>query len=211
MAGAGEIFSGTWVLLHQILSGIESAVSDSEETSFSVGGAVSGLKDMLLGLGRSIIGTRDIISGTSNVVSTWKGSFSPELEEMLEEGVKAFSVEFKEIIKWLEKNAPNATIIVNTIYNPIPQDVLWVSLPISHWANGFIGSMNHIIVEESMAKGFLVTDIHSQFTNRPNLMRLNLNPFVGSFSFDILHPNIKGHRLIAELNYATFKQNTQGK
>ena len=165
---------------------------------------------ILSGLGEFFLGAREIISGSPHVVSTWRGRLSPELETMLEEGVRAFSQEFKDIINWLEANAPNATIIVNTIYNPIPQEILRVSIPISHWANAFIESMNYTIIRESESRDFLVSDIHSHFFNRPDLTNLNLNPFAGALSFDIVHPNGDGHSLIADLNYATFNQYLQG-
>jgi len=209
--GTGGVISGAWGVLHEILSGVGNLVSDSAKTSFSIGGAIRGLRGMLSGLGELIGGTREMIAGSSNAVSAWRGQISPELETVLKKGVQTFSDEFKKIIIWFERNAPNATIIVNTIYNPIPQDILMVSVPISNWANAYIGSINDIIVEESKSRGFLVTDINFHFSNRPELMNFNLNPFSGGLSIDIVHPNIRGHNLIAQLNHTTFSQHLQGK
>ena len=44
------------------------------------------------------------------------GNFPPELQRSLNKGVQIFEIEFREIIEWIEKNAPKATIIVNTIF-----------------------------------------------------------------------------------------------
>jgi len=208
-AGAGGALSGAWAILHEIVSGIGGVISDSTETSFSIGNVVTGLVNIASGVRELTGGAREMIDGSPNIVSTWKGVLSPELEAVLKEGVQTFSDEFKEIIRWLNRNAPDARIIVNTIYNPIPQDILLVSVPISYWANAFIGSINDVIIEESKSKTFLVTDINFYFSNRPDLMNFNLNPFAGGLSLDIIHPNIKGHSLIAKLNHATFKRYIQ--
>ena len=206
-AGAGGALSGAWGVLHEILSGVGSVVSDSAETGFDVDVVMTRFREVLSGVSELIGGAGKMIAGSSDVVSVWRGSLSPELEAVLEEGVLTFSEEFKEIILWIETNAPNATVIVNTIYNPIPKDVLMVSIPISRWADAFIDSMNRTIVQESGPNGFLVADIHYNFLNRPDLINLNLNPLAGNLSLDIVHPNDKGHSLIAELNYESFSQN----
>ena len=147
-----------------------------------------------------------IVSDTLNIFSTFAGSFSPELRSRLNEAVQTFTDEFSEIISWLERNAPGAIIIVNTIYNPIPQEVLGASLEFSRAANLSIESMNEIIVKESASRTYLVTDIHSHLSNQLNLFKFNLNPFAGDLSLDIIHPNAEGHYLIARLNFATFTQ-----
>jgi lysophospholipase L1-like esterase len=207
--GAGRILSGAWGVLYEIIVGIESVVSDTDESNFNVGGVVRGIGDMLTGFGRLIIGAGEVIVGTPGAVATWRGSLSPELEAMFDKGVNTFEREFNDIIEWLEINAPNATILVNTIYNPIPQDILLISVPISTWANELIETMNDVIIAESRNNRFLVTDLYSRFTNQADLMNVNLNPFEGSLSLDIIHPNARGHSLIAQMNYDTFIQQSK--
>ena len=202
--GAGGILSGAWGVIYEIISGVGSVVSDSEEGGFCVGNVIAGLGDIFSGLGTLIIGAGEIIAGSPDVVSAWRGSLSPELEAALEEGVQIFSKEFREIIEWLKAHAPDATIIVNSLYNPIPKDILTMSVPIANWANVLITSMNQTILEESELNSFLVTDISCYFFNRTDFMSFNLNPFAGDLSFDIVHPNAEGHKLIARLQYKTF-------
>ena len=209
--GVGGVLSGTWGVLYEIISGVESVLSDTGETSFRIGEVITGFGDIISGLGGLIAGAGEIIAGSHNVVTTWRGLPSTELEVMLADSIQTFSQDFREIIMWLERNAPKATVIVNTIYNPIPQDILRVSVPISNWANTLIESINHTIISESELRGFLVTDIYFYVSNRPDLMNFNFNPFAGSLSLDIVHPNADGHNLIAQLNHATFIQYIQEK
>ncbi|MDR2543792.1 MAG: GDSL-type esterase/lipase family protein [Treponema sp.] len=187
VSGAEEIISGA--------SGIVSNVVDN---------VISGIGEMMAGVGNILIGTGEIIAGAPKVLSILSGSFSPELKDELEEGVQTFSNEFKSIITWIKKNAPKATIIVNTVYNPIPQRILGASLEISIAVNLLIESINSIIIQESKSMGYLVTDIYPHLSNQLKLMRFYINPFSEEFSFDIIHPNAEGHNLIAQLNYETF-------
>ena len=218
LSGLGSIRAGTetlmgaWGVIYEIVSGAESIAGFFGEARNNLGGILAGVGGTISGIGELMTGVGEIISGTPNAASTWRGAFSPELEAMLEEGVQTFSDEFIEIITWLEKNAPNATIIVNTIYNPIPQEILRISVPISNWATVLLDSINDTIISESLTSGFLVTDIHSYFSDQSELTSMNLNPFAGQLSLDMIHPNAEGHILIAELNYATFStyQSTLG-
>ena len=204
ITGAGGVLSGAWGVIYEIISGVESAVSDTEETGFSIGGVITGIGNILSGFGALLVGTGEIIAGSPDVVSAWRGSLSPELEAMFEEGVRTFSEEFREIITWLKVNAPDATIIVNSLYNPIPEDILMVSVPIASWADVLIESMNRTILEESARRGFLISDISYYFVNRTDFVVFNLNPFAGDLSLDIVHPNAEGHKRIAQLKHDTF-------
>ena len=135
------------------------------------------------------------------------GFFPPELEAALENGVKAFEDEFIEIIKWIEKHAPKAIIIVNTIYNPVPERILAIPLEISNKADELIKRMNDIIFKESEPRKYFVADVYSGFANESNMMNIsqfNLNPFGGFMSIDIIHPNQQGHKIIAELIYEQY-------
>jgi len=205
-SGAEGIISGALNIISGIRSGTGNSILDLDESRSAVTNVISGIGNIITGIGSIISGTGEIVSGSPDVLYTLSGSFSHELRNELEKGVRAFSEEFKEIITLIKTYAPNATLIVNTIYNPIPQDILRSSLEISVAANAFIESMNNIIIQESRLKGFLVTDIYTPFSNQLNMMNFNINPFAGNLSFDIVHPNADGHKLIAQLNYETFMQ-----
>jgi len=204
--GTENIVSGAWEVISGIRSRADNNLLDSDENINTAASIISGLGNIIVGVGSIISGTGEILSNSPEILNTLSGSFPPELRDELEKGVQNFSDEFKDIIKLIEKYAPKATIIVNTIYNPIPQEILRSSVEISVAANVLIESMNNIIIQESKARGFLVTDTYTHFSNQLNLTMFNIRPSVGNLSFDIVHPNAEGHKLIAQLNYDTFKQ-----
>ena len=211
ITGTTEVLSGAWGIVAEIMSAAGGVIADTPIPDLSVGGLITGLGGIVSGIGGVITRTEEVIaaadeviSGRFGVTSIWRGSFSPELEAMLEEGVQTFEQEFTEIITWLKTNAPNAALIVNTVHNPIPQEILRVSVPLFYWANALIESMNYIILAESVTRGYTVVDVHYHFLNRLYLTAFNLNPFTGDLSLDIVHPNAEGHNLIAALHYAAF-------
>jgi len=188
-AGAGGIWSGiagawNWAWGANDTDGIMENIDD----------VITGLEDILHGIG-------DIVMGTPSAAAPFLGLFSPELETQLVDGVADFYYEFTQIITWVETAAPRATIIVNTIYNPIPPQLIFIPIYVSEWATYFINSMNYVITTESEARGHLVVDMYEHMTNRLDLMAFNLNPFADDISFDIIHPNAYGHGLIARLKF----------
>jgi lysophospholipase L1-like esterase len=158
----------------------------------------------------------DGISSAIDIGKALFGSFTPELEAELENGVQTFADEFKEIITWIETNAPRATIIVNTIYNPIPKQILMVPVELSNKSDELIQSMNNIIIEDSETRDYFVADVYSGFIDEQNIWditQFNLNPLEGFMSIDIIHPNRAGHTIIAELiyeQYAIARENKKG-
>jgi len=205
-SGRETVSSGILNTISRIKSRVENSISVLDDTIAVVSSAISGMIDIITGLDSILTGTEEIISGAPHIIDTLTGSLSSELREELERGVQIFSDEFKDIITWLETKAPKAIIIVNTIYNPVPREVLTMHLEISVIANVLINSMNSIIIQESESRGYLVTDIYTHLSNQLNMMKVNLNPSAGELSYDIVHPNAEGHNLIAQLNYETFLQ-----
>jgi lysophospholipase L1-like esterase len=203
VTGTGEILSGTDELIYGIMAEIEKRTSESEEPKSGLGAIISGLKDMAGGLLNALTGAWNVLLGTPEVVATFAGSFTPELKTELDNGVKTFSEEFVEIIKWIEKHAPKAKIIVNTVYNPFPQKIQNINFEFSNSANVYIESINKTIIEESKTGRYLLIDTYPYLTNHIELMNLNLDPSLGNLSFDI-HPNSEGHKLLAQLNYDTY-------
>ena len=128
-------------------------------------------------------------------LSVLTGDFPPQLEAELENAAEIFAYEFAEIITWLKNNAPEALIIVNTVYNPMPNELSGISLEIGNRAQTLIREINQIIYEQSRGGDFIVSDIYSILSNDIGLMNFNL---------DFIHPNHAGHNLIALRNYEDF-------
>jgi len=203
-SGASNVLSGAWGILYEVIAGVGGVVTDGD-TSFSLSNIISSVGMAVTGIGELILGSGEIISGTIDAVNIGRGNLSEELQMLLEEGVETFAIEYVQILDWLRVNAPRATIIVNTVYNPIPQEILFISMPISTWANELITDINEIIVTESQNRGLVKADVFEIMSNRSYLMLLNLNPLQGSLSFDMIHPSLEGHRLIADLQYESFR------
>jgi len=129
--------------------------------------------------------------------SLFSGNFPAELEAEFQAGIRRFSYEFIEILAWLENNAPYAAVIVNTVYNPLPTQVFGMPIGFADESQRLIQSINRVIYEESSRRGFIVSDVYTNLSNRPDMM---------NFSFDIIHPNPAGHNIIAELNFSDFMQ-----
>ena len=132
-----------------------------------------------------------------SVISLLSGTFPPGLDAELDRGVRAFSGDFAGIIAWLKDNAPNATIIVNTVYNPIPTRFFGIPLNFSNRSDILIQSINQIIYDGSGGSGYIVSDIYSGLSDELEMMNISL---------DIVHPNHVGHSLIAQINYDDFLQ-----
>ena len=164
------------------------------------------------------------------IASTLFGSFSLELESEMQKSVETFSSEFNEIITWLDINAPRATVIVNTVYNPIPQKfklipgivVLEIPIAISAVADGFIREINNTIFEENLQREnkYLISDTYSRFASEANIwdfmnIEISLSTLYDGLLavlreqdlsyFDFIHPNAAGHNMIAELKYELFE------
>jgi lysophospholipase L1-like esterase len=132
------------------------------------------------------------------------GNFPPELEADLRRGVNIFTREFREIIDWLEVHAPDATLIVNTVYNPFPPEFMGLPIEMSHRAEALTQDINRVIMRESAARGFLVSDVHASFTGEM-MTNLHLDLESMTLTFDFIHPSPAGHELIKQLNYETFR------
>ncbi|MCL2627106.1 MAG: SGNH/GDSL hydrolase family protein [Oscillospiraceae bacterium] len=148
------------------------------------------------------------------LVPLLSGSFSAELDIELQKGVDVFSREFSEIIKWLDTNAPNSIIIVNTVYNPVPQEFLGITLEMHDKARHFTQSINSVIFEENELRDFYISDVYSRFDTEESvtdILNFNFDLPSMTLNFDIIHPNSAGNKLIAELNYNSFKAYTATK
>jgi len=81
------------------------------------------------------------------------GSFPPELEAEFQASLHQFSSEFEEILTWLASNAPNAIVIVNTVYNPFPTNFAGMPIGFVDESELLIQALNRIIYEKSLNLG----------------------------------------------------------
>jgi lysophospholipase L1-like esterase len=129
------------------------------------------------------------------------GTLSEGLTEELNKGTENFSNKFEKIIEWIEDTAPNAAVIVNTVYNPIPKNMFDMDLDISAEAEIYIGKINEIIIDKSTGR-YLVADVGARFGRQANILDIMNFEFDGARMFlnlDMIHPNRRGHEIIADL------------
>jgi len=107
----------------------------------------------------------------------------------LMKGVALFEEDFPEIIKILHKTAPNAKILVNTVYNPIPP-----MLGLYKASEILVPLINEVIVKNAEELAYTVVDVYTVYQDSVDVIT---NFDIASGSVDI-HPNASGHTLIAE-------------
>jgi lysophospholipase L1-like esterase len=140
-----------------------------------------------------------------SVYSLLFGNFPEELEAELDKGLEGFKSDFARISEWIAENAPDAVVIVNTVYNPFPKELLGRQFQISGKAQEFTEAVNSVILNSE--SGFLISDVHSLFAGAENIlsmMNISLDLTRMTFVFDIIHPSETGHLLIAELKHDIF-------
>ena len=140
-----------------------------------------------------------------------EGEFSPELDAALQGGVATFEAEFNQIIEWIQAHAPDAIIIVNTVYNPVPDNLFGMTLEgLSGRANVLIQAINRIILGAA-ANGYIVADVYAAFAGEAYVMNFSVDAAALTLSFDVIHPNAVGHELIAGMKFDMYVWNADGR
>jgi len=120
------------------------------------------------------------------------GDIPNELEANFQLSIDEFQSEFIQILDWITAHAPNALVIANTVYNPLPPDVIGLPISFALESNRIIQALNRIIYEEVTERGFIVSDVYNVLSHRLDMMNMN---------FDLIHPNPNGHEIIASMNF----------
>jgi Lysophospholipase L1 and related esterases len=125
--------------------------------------------------------------------------------EKLQLGIQNFEDKFPKIIELLKTTAPNARIIVSTIYNPIPEAFQFYGT-----SEIMLKEMNAMVKNYSHQGGYYVADVYSAFLKEQSkgtqILNFNMGQYLHSpISVDI-HPNMAGHRLIAKVYQTAFKK-----
>jgi lysophospholipase L1-like esterase len=137
----------------------------------------------------------------------FSGNFSDELRAELTLGVERFVTELAGILTWVENAAPNATVIINTVYNPIPTELMGMTLTIRDETALLTERMNAAIVSEANTRGHLIADVNSRFEHEADIldfMNFHFDLAGLTLNLDIVHPNAVGHGIIADLNYEAY-------
>jgi lysophospholipase L1-like esterase len=209
----GEILNEAFLVLNEVRDSFDMAMEFANETmemidNFSIADILR-----LSSFIQRASDVKDDLAVTYNEVNELRllelldlvqGQFPDTLITELESGLKTFEEEFIQIIDWLTAHAPNAIIIVNTVYNPLPGEIGDFTLQLSDVIDIYIQAMNRSISFGSRTGKYLVSDIYSRFNDESNIIDL-MNSYLDMsamiLNFDFIHPNEVGHNIISEMNF----------
>lgn len=136
---------------------------------------------------------------------------SEEFKALVDSGSEKLKNELPRIIQAVKKDAPNAKILVQTIYNPykdIGISLRYVDTPLDLDSHGeaSVSELNKVIESLSKELGYTVVPVHDAFDASDDKLTnagIDLGSVGGgaeplNFGVDP-HPNAAGHRLIAGL------------
>lgn len=123
-------------------------------------------------------------------------------------GIAQFSLDIITIIEAVRKEAPDAQIVFQTIYNPyrrldVSFDFIKATLDLAEETDRLVKELNDIIIANSSVLGYDVADVYTAFSGLDNVV--NADTFTGGdadFATALVeadpHPNKDGHRIIAD-------------
>lgn len=119
----------------------------------------------------------------------------------VDEALASFDEELPELLELIGKQAPNAKILFQTVYNPYRSFFL---LPVrlngrlttfSALTDDCVGRLNEKIRDGALQYGYTVCDVYDAFEQNADQL---VNASLRKFNFDP-HPNAAGHAVIAEV------------
>lgn len=167
------------------------AVKDTDLISLSVGG-----NNILKLMIKNAMGLTDFSSLIKLI--------SPEFVTNLNSGIAKFETEFPQIIDSIKEINPDATIIVQTVYNPYKFVSTGTLLDFSSISDSLIVKLNNVIISyfNENPDAFILSDVYTAFEEKAEATYLNAD--FSTMNIDP-HPSKEGHILIAETNLAALE------
>ncbi len=151
------------------------------------------------------IGANNILHVVTTLFSSLFGSGQTQQLDLssvlpaLDEGIASFADEIPELIALIREQAPDATILFQTIYNPYKMFAHLTLLldgkeySVAAFTDRYVSRLNALIRTGAKENGYTVCDVYTAFEMsaddlvNASLSRLSMDP----------HPNAAGHALIA--------------
>ncbi|MCL2195257.1 MAG: SGNH/GDSL hydrolase family protein [Oscillospiraceae bacterium] len=134
----------------------------------------------------SIGGNDFMLAGThGELVGHVMGALFRDDFDFMQPMITAVEENFAQIIAQLRYLNPDATVMVQTMFNPSPH------VPILYRAVGVAIDMLNGVFHAQLAQdpdAFIIACVHTAFAGR-----------IGVAQFDLIHPNARGHRVIAQV------------
>lgn len=129
---------------------------------------------------------------------------SEEFALLMNDGIEELKTDLAYIIDLLKKRAPNAEIVITTVYSPyhgidLSLPYLGISFDMGAVSDRWVSALNVEIVRIATDKQCVLVEAYNHFEAKGGLINaaLSLVPF--NFNFDP-HPNIKGHKELSNLH-----------
>ncbi len=124
-------------------------------------------------------------------------------------GVEALKSDLVYILDELGRRAPDADIVIMTVYSPynginLSVPYLDISFDMGSISDKWVSEINKEIRRIADEKGCVLVDTYDYFQIKGNLVNASLNLSTMSFSFDP-HPNFKGHAELSNLHLKAIK------
>ena len=133
-----------------------------------------------------------------------------EMTAAFEAGIEEFVADFEKIISIVKSKAPNALIVVMTIYSPykdfnLSLPYLGKALSVGTVSDKWVYLLNEQIIALSEKCGCLTVDTFEAFASENDCVNATIGLVPPRFSYDP-HPTLKGHELIANLHIERLKE-----
>ena len=134
---------------------------------------------------------------------------SEEFDQQLRDGVEDLREDLPLIIDKLRESAPDAEIVILSIYNPFDGakiSLMGTDILLGEMTEEYVLLLNEVISEVAAEKGCLIADAYTAFkasTEQVVNVTADANGYIMEYD---PHPNAAGHRIIASLILAALAE-----
>lgn len=131
---------------------------------------------------------------------------SREFEELMQAGIEKVKKNYPRIIELLKARAPDAEIILMTVYSPyhgidLSLPYLDISLDIGSISDRWVTALNEAVRAAASESGCVLAETYDAFEKHGGLVNASLTLMPLSINYDP-HPNLYGHTELAKLHLA---------
>ncbi len=134
---------------------------------------------------------------------------SEEFAVLMNQGVEQLKVDLVYIIDELNRRAPNADIVITTVYSPyngisLSLPYLGINFDMGAVSDRWVSALDVEIVRIAGEKNCTLVEAYEPFETKGGLVNATLSFIPFDFNFDP-HPNLKGHMELSNLHLTAIK------
>ncbi|MBE6677233.1 MAG: hypothetical protein E7597_00350 [Ruminococcaceae bacterium] len=135
---------------------------------------------------------------------------SEEFAVLMNEGVEQLKVDLVYIIEELNRRAPNADIVITTVYSPyngirLSLPYLGIDFDMGAVSDRWVSALDAEIIRIAREKNCTLVEAYEPFEDKGGLVNAALSFIPFNFNFDP-HPNLKGHIELSNLHLTAIKE-----